>query len=134
MLVVENPLLSFSQLSPLPVKRGRSFWAVTHLNFCLTSAKTPFYFSHKYDYNYMEKIVDMKTIQMTIDEKLLKELDRTIRQLRITRSAFIRESIVYYLRRKKIIEMEMQQRAGYESNPVGDDEFSNWEDEQVWGG
>lgn len=75
----------------------------------------------------------MKTIQMTIDEKLLKELDQTIKQMSITRSAFIRESIAYYLRRKKIIEMEMQQRAGYERNPVRDDEFSIWEDEQVWG-
>jgi metal-responsive CopG/Arc/MetJ family transcriptional regulator len=81
----------------------------------------------------MESFVDMKTIQMTINEELLRELDRTIEQMKITRSAFIRESIVYYLKRKKILEMEKQHKAGYEKKPVREDEFGIWEDEQVWG-
>ena len=75
----------------------------------------------------------MKTIQMTIDESLLDQLDSVIKQMKITRSAFIRESIAYYLQRNKTIEMEKRHQTGYQKNPVGDNEFSAWEDEQVWG-
>jgi len=75
----------------------------------------------------------MKTIQMTIDEDLLRKVDEIIKQKKITRSAFIRESIVFYLKRKRILEMEKKHREGYEKKPVLQDEFQDWEDEQVWG-
>jgi len=81
----------------------------------------------------VDNTVDMKTIQMTIDEDLLKKVDEIIKQKKITRSAFIRESIVYYLKRKKILEMEKKHREGYKKKPVLQDEFQDWEDEQVWG-
>ncbi len=75
----------------------------------------------------------MKTIQITIDEALLKELDQIIKKTKESRSAIIRNAILSYLRQRRITEMEEKHKKGYEKNPIREDEFSVWEDEQVWG-
>ena len=51
----------------------------------------------------------MKTIQMTIDEPLLAEVDQAIKALNTTRSAFIRQALQLALQRYKILEMEKKQ-------------------------
>jgi hypothetical protein len=48
----------------------------------------------------------MKTIQMTIDEPLLAKVDQAIKELEMTRSAFIREALELALRHYQILEME----------------------------
>ena len=75
----------------------------------------------------------MKTIQMTIDEELLRQLDSAAQKIKTSRSAFIRDSVLLYLKRMQIEEWEKQQRQGYEKFPVTSEEFGPWEDEQVWG-
>ena len=75
----------------------------------------------------------MKTIQMTIDEPLLSEVDQTIKSLQTTRSAFIREALQFALRRYKISQMERKHAAGYTRYPVEPGEFDLWEAEQLWG-
>jgi metal-responsive CopG/Arc/MetJ family transcriptional regulator len=75
----------------------------------------------------------MKTIQMTIDEPLLSEVDQLIQILDTTRSAFIREALQLALWRHKVAEMERQHAEGYDRHPVEPGEFDGWEDEQVWG-
>jgi metal-responsive CopG/Arc/MetJ family transcriptional regulator len=75
----------------------------------------------------------VKTIQMTIDEPLLEEVDRTIRDLEMTRSAFIRQALQLALRRHRIAEMERRHAEGYARHPVQPGEFDVWEAEQVWG-
>ncbi len=75
----------------------------------------------------------MKTIQITIDEALLKELDQIIKKTKESRSAIIRNAILSYLRQRRITKMEEKHKKGYEKNPIREDEFSVWEDEQVWG-
>ncbi len=75
----------------------------------------------------------MKTIQMTIDEPLLSEVDQTIKSLQTTRSAFIREALQIALRRYKISQMERKHAAGYTRYPVEPGEFDVWEAEQLWG-
>jgi metal-responsive CopG/Arc/MetJ family transcriptional regulator len=75
----------------------------------------------------------MKTIQMTIDEPLLTEVDQLTQTLDITRSAFMREALQLALRRYKILELERQQAAGYAKYPVQPGEFDVWFDEQTWG-
>ena len=77
--------------------------------------------------------IAMKTIQMTLDEDLLNQVDRAIRALKTNRSAFIRKSLQYYLERLKIKELEKRHRDGYLKHPVQTGEFDIWEDEQVWG-
>ena len=75
----------------------------------------------------------MKTIQMTIDEPLLAEVDQAIKALDTTRSAFIRQALQLALQRYKIVEMEKKQTEGYVKYPVEPGEFDIWQDEQVWG-
>ena len=75
----------------------------------------------------------MKTIQMTIDEPLLAEVDQAIKSLDTTRSAFIREALQLALRRYKILELERKQAKGYAKYPVEPGEFDIWLDEQAWG-
>lgn len=74
----------------------------------------------------------MKTIQMTIDEKLLKAIDRLCRSRRTTRSALIRAALETELDREVVRNEEDRHRAGYERHPVVAGEFDVWFDEQDW--
>ena len=75
----------------------------------------------------------MKTIQMTLDEDLVKEVDRTVKKLHLSRSAFTRKALREALDRLNIDQLERRHREGYEQQPVTPGEFSGWEDEQAWG-
>ena len=72
----------------------------------------------------------MKTIQMTIDESMLAEVDHAVENLNITRSAFIREALQLALWRYTIQEMEEKHAEGYARYPLEPDEFDVWEAEQ----
>lgn len=75
----------------------------------------------------------MKTVQMTLEEDLVDQVDRAAHTLGTTRSAFTRDALREALVRLREREMERRHRAGYERRPVVPGEFSDWEDEQVWG-
>lgn len=75
----------------------------------------------------------MKTVQMTLDDELVDAVDSAARGLRTTRSAFTRDALRVALTDLKEKELELRHRAGYERKPVQPGEFSDWEDEQVWG-
>ena len=75
----------------------------------------------------------MKTIQMTIDEPLLKAVDRLSRARKTTRSAFIRDAVAAELRRDRIRHQEAAHAEGYRRYPVKPGEFDIWMDEQDWG-
>ena len=62
----------------------------------------------------------MKTIQMTIEEPLLKEVDITVAQLDTSRSAFMRDALREALRKHKIRLMDEKHRRGYEKIPQED--------------
>jgi metal-responsive CopG/Arc/MetJ family transcriptional regulator len=74
----------------------------------------------------------MKTIQMTLDEALLKQVDRRIKELKTTRSAFIRHSLRYYLRQSRIKDLEARHQEGYLKHPTGKNEFEPLENMQAW--
>jgi metal-responsive CopG/Arc/MetJ family transcriptional regulator len=74
----------------------------------------------------------MKTVQMTLDEELVKAVDRAARQMGTTRSGFTRRALQRALRELNIQQLEAKQRRGYKLKPVQPGEFSDWEDEQVW--
>jgi metal-responsive CopG/Arc/MetJ family transcriptional regulator len=76
----------------------------------------------------------MKTIQMTIDERLLKLVDKMSRARKTTRSAFIREALEAKIRRERIREEEIRHAEGYALKPVAPGEFDRWLSEQDWGG
>lgn len=75
----------------------------------------------------------MRTIQMTLDEELLNRVDAVIAEQQTTRSAFIRESLQFFLEKIRITELEKKHREGYLKHPVKAGEFDVWEDEQTWG-
>ncbi len=75
----------------------------------------------------------MKTVQMTLDENLVKAVDSAAKKLRTTRSAFTREALRSALREVRVRDLESKHREGYRRKPVKRGEFSEWESEQVWG-
>ena len=75
----------------------------------------------------------MKTIQMTLDEDLVKAVDRVSKRLRTSRSAFTRKALRDALARYSLEQLEQKHRQGYARHPVVDREFSVWETEQAWG-
>lgn len=74
----------------------------------------------------------MKTVQMTLDEDLVKAVDRAAKRLGTTRSGFAREALRAALRKVHITELERKHREGYHRKPVKRGEFSDWESEQAW--
>lgn len=74
----------------------------------------------------------MQTVQMTLDEQLLAEVDTAVKQMGTSRSAFTREALRTALAAIKEKALEARHRAGYARNPVEPDEFDGWEHEQVW--
>ena len=75
----------------------------------------------------------MRTIQMTLDDNLVKAVDRVAKELHTNRSAFTRKALQDALVRYKIEQLERKHHRGYEENPVATDEFSVWETEHAWG-
>ncbi len=69
----------------------------------------------------------MKTVQMTLDESLVKAVDSAAKKLRTTRSAFAREALRSALREVRMRELESKHREGYGRKPVKRGEFSDWE-------
>jgi metal-responsive CopG/Arc/MetJ family transcriptional regulator len=75
----------------------------------------------------------MKTVQMTLDEDLVKAVDDAAKRLRTTRSAFTRTALREALRALSVRDLERRHRQGYEGRPVKRGEFNVWEKEQEWG-
>ena len=69
---------------------------------------------------------------MTLDDELVKQVDRAAKRLRTTRSAFARRALREALQRMRIAEMEDRHRRGYAAKPVRPGEFDVWESEQAW--
>ncbi|MCA9933197.1 MAG: ribbon-helix-helix protein, CopG family [Ardenticatenaceae bacterium] len=74
----------------------------------------------------------MKTIQMTIDEALLTQVDHAVQEDGTNRSAFMRQALEEALRHRRIARLEEQDKAGYLAHPVEPGEFDVWFEEQVW--
>ena len=77
----------------------------------------------------------MRTVQMTLDEDLVRAVDRVAKELRTTRSAFAREAL-----RQAVARVEDDSAARGEAaarvnlrQPAGAEEFGVWEKEQEWG-
>jgi metal-responsive CopG/Arc/MetJ family transcriptional regulator len=74
----------------------------------------------------------MKTVQMTLDEELLEAVDRAVRKLGTSRSAFARAALKEALCRVHARAQEQKHREGYRRRPVQRGEFNVWEAEQAW--
>jgi metal-responsive CopG/Arc/MetJ family transcriptional regulator len=70
------------------------------------------------------------TIQVVLEEKLLKTADRAARRLKLNRSALIRDALREHLRRLRTLDRERADREGYERFP--DQEFAVWDRVASW--
>jgi predicted transcriptional regulator len=75
----------------------------------------------------------MRTVQMTLEDELVQEVDRVAISLGTTRSGFTRDALRAALNHMRERDLERRQREGYERQPVQPGEFDAWEGEQVWG-
>jgi len=75
----------------------------------------------------------MRTIQMTLDDELVKTVDAISKELNTSRSAFTRHALQEAVKQHNIERLESKHRQGYAVHPVNKDEFSVWEKEQDWG-
>src|SRR5260221_7220563 len=68
----------------------------------------------------------MRSVQIVLDEASLRALDREARRSKLNRSALMRKALAYYLRRRRMIELEKQQRRGRERAPLGPGGVDRW--------
>jgi metal-responsive CopG/Arc/MetJ family transcriptional regulator len=69
-------------------------------------------------------IIHMKAVQFTIDESLLKRIDRDPEVKAHGRSAFLRHAAEEYLRRRARRQIRDAYKRGYREQPPGADELS----------
>ena len=75
----------------------------------------------------------MRTVQMTLDEDLVQTVDKVVKTMHTTRSAFTREALQQAIARIRTQRLEEKHRHGYLHKPATADEFGVWEKEQKWG-
>ena len=70
---------------------------------------------------------------MTLDDDLVEAVDKLVKELRTTRSAFTGEALRHALREFTAPELGRRHREGYKKRPARKGEFNVWEREQAWG-
>ena len=75
----------------------------------------------------------METIQLTIDESLLAEVQQATNALQMTPSDFIKVALERALQQREIIVKERQHAQGYLNQPQQPEEIEEWQGEQEWG-
>ncbi len=75
----------------------------------------------------------MRTVQMTLDESLVKAVDQEAKKLHTTRSGFARRALMDAIKRIRDLEKDRRFREGYRRYPVQPSEFDVWESEHAWG-
>ena len=74
----------------------------------------------------------METIQLSIDESLLAEVQQVTSALQMTPSDFIKVALERAVQQRKIIELEIRDAKAYAANPQRPEEIAEWESEQHW--
>jgi hypothetical protein len=81
---------------------------------------------------YPTYIINMKAIQIMMDEGLLREIDSDEEVVKSGRSAFFRKIAADYLRRRRRAWIVREYRAAYASSGDADSDLEGWEEEGVW--
>lgn len=74
----------------------------------------------------------MATIQVVLDDALLRLTDEYAQRESINRSAVVREAVRVYLKQQRYRELERQERKAYERKPDDLDEVRRWEGVADW--
>ncbi len=78
------------------------------------------------------KLHSMETIQVVLDEALLRAADGAARRARVNRSALVRKALREYLKRLEARELEARDRRGYQQHPEDSAENAAWEQVAAW--
>ncbi len=73
-----------------------------------------------------------RTIQVTLDDSLLTEVDRATQDLDTSRSALIRAALTSFLEELRTNRMEREHREAFERIPQSEDDFAFWEAIEAW--
>lgn len=76
----------------------------------------------------------MQTVQIVLDEKLLRATDDAARRAKLDRSALVREALREYLDKAQVAELERSDRRGFERLPDTADDLDAWERAAAWPG
>lgn len=75
----------------------------------------------------------MRTVQVVLDENLLKAADHFAQRTNVNRSALVRNALREHLKKLHYQELERLEREGYERFPDSEDEdLQGWEEVAVW--
>jgi metal-responsive CopG/Arc/MetJ family transcriptional regulator len=74
----------------------------------------------------------MKPIQITIEERLLQQLDADDEVKRKGRSAVIRQAVFEYLRRRRRAEIAAAYERAYGGKPAADVDWAGWTSAAAW--
>lgn len=74
----------------------------------------------------------VETVQVVLDEDLLKAADRLAARLRLNRSALVREALRTYLQLVRTREREAADKAGYGRIAERASEFAVWDPVASW--
>ena len=74
----------------------------------------------------------METIELSIDESLLAEVQRATSALQMTPSDFMKVALERALQQREIIAKERQHAQGYLDQPQQPEEIEEWLSEQDW--
>jgi metal-responsive CopG/Arc/MetJ family transcriptional regulator len=74
----------------------------------------------------------METIQLTLDESLVAEVQQATAALQMTRSDFIKVALERAVQQREIIAKERRDAQGYAEHPQQPEEIEEWLDEQHW--
>lgn len=74
----------------------------------------------------------MQTIQVVMEEGLLRSADRAARRLKLNRSALIRDALREHLKRLHYRELERREREAYRLTPDDPAEFAVWDSVAGW--
>jgi len=74
----------------------------------------------------------METIQLTLDESLLAEVQQATDALQMTPSDFIKVALERALQQREIIAKARQHARAYLEQPQRPEEIEEWQDEQEW--
>ena len=74
----------------------------------------------------------MQTIQVVLDDSLLKATDVAAGKKKVNRSDLIRQALTGHLRRLQVADLEERDRRGYQAKPQKHEEVIAWETAAVW--
>jgi metal-responsive CopG/Arc/MetJ family transcriptional regulator len=74
----------------------------------------------------------METIQVVLDQKLLKAADTAAKREKVNRSALIRKALEEHLKRLHMRDLEERDRRGYQAKPQRTEEYIFWESAAAW--